>query len=91
MFERLHQSDTRMSKRVEIHEAIMMLLTKGKGYSMLMMVTLFLFKKVVVTVLFVFQLTKVMVYVMMMHKTEDKTDLEGLQNPTQNTARRFMI
>ena len=69
----------------------MMMLTKTEEYSMLMMVTLFLVKKVVVTMMFVFQLTKVMVYVMMIHKTEDKSDQEGLQNQTQNTAQKSMI
>ena len=48
-------------------------------------------KKVSLGVLFMFQLTKVLMYMMVMHKTDDRTDQEGLPNPTQNTAQRFMI
>ena len=65
----------------------MMMLTKTKEYSMPMMMTLYLLKKLVVTVLFVLQSTKVMVYVMILHKTEVRTD----PNPTRNTAQKFMI
>ena len=90
MFERLRQSDMMMFKRVEICKAIMMMLTKIKKYIMLMMM-LFQFKKVVVEVPFMFQLTKVLLFMKVMHKTEDRTDQEGLPNPTQNTAQRFMI
>ena len=64
----------------------MMMLTKTKKYSMLKMVTLFLVKKLVV-MMFVFQLTKVMVYVLMMNKP----DQGGLLNPTQSTAQKSMI
>jgi hypothetical protein len=68
----------------------MMMLTKTKEYSMLMMVRLFLVKKLVV-MMFVFQLTKVILYVLMMNKTEDKPDQGGLLNPTQSTAQKSMI
>ena len=91
MFERLRQSNMMMFKRVEIYKAIMMLLTEIKEDIMLRMVMLFPSKKVMVGVLFMFQLTKVLMYMMVMHKTEDRTDQEGLPNPTLNTAQRFMI
>ena len=90
MFERLRQSDMMMFKRVETYKAIMMLLTEIKEGIILRMVMLFPSKKVM-GVLFMFQLTKVLMYMMVMHKTEDRTDQEGLPNPTQNTAQRFMI
>ena len=47
-----------MSKRGEVYQTIMMMLIKTEEHSMLMMVTLFLVKKVVVKELFVFELTK---------------------------------
>ena len=50
----------------------MMMLTKTKEYSMPMMMTLYLLKKLVVTVLFVLQSTKVMVYVMILHGGQDR-------------------
>ena len=68
----------------------MMMLTKTKEYSMLKMVTLFLVKKLVV-MMFMFQLTKVMVYVQMMNRTQDKPDQGGLLNPIQSTAQKSMI
>ena len=68
----------------------MMMLTKTKKYSMLKMVTLFLVKKLVV-MMFMFQLTKVMVYVQMMNRTQDKPDQGGLLNPIQSTAQKSMI
>ena len=80
-----------MFKRVETYKAIMMLLTEIKEGIILRMVMLFPSKKVMVGVLFMFQLTKVLMYMMVMHKTKDRTDREGLPNPTQNTAQRCMI
>ena len=57
----------------------MMLLTETKEYLMPMKVTVFLFKKVVAMVLLMILLTKVMVYVMAMHMTEDRTDQRSLR------------
>ena len=68
----------------------MMMLTKTKKYSMLKMVTLFLVKKLVV-MMFMFQLSKVMVYMQMMNRTQDKPDQGGLLNPIQSTAQKSMI
>ena len=68
----------------------MMMLTKTKKYSMLKMVTLFLVKKLVV-MMFMFQLSKVMVYVQMMNRMQDKPDRGDLLNPIQSTAQKSMI
>ena len=69
----------------------MRLLTETKKYIVPMKVTLFPFKKVVVMMLLMFLLTRVLVYVMVMHKKEDRTDQEDLPNLTQNTAKKSMI
>ena len=68
----------------------MRLLTETKKYIMTMKVMLFPFKKVVMMLL-MFLLTRVLVYVMVMHKKEDRTDQEDLPNLTQNTAKKSMI
>ena len=60
----------------------MMLLTETKEYLMPMKVTVFPFKKVVAMVLLMILLTKVMVYVMAMHMTEDRTDQRNLRMQT---------
>ena len=78
-------------KRVENYEAIMMLLTETKEDIVLRTVLLFPSKKVMVGVLFMFQLTEVLMYMMMMHNKEDRTDQEGLPNPTPNTTQRCLI
>ena len=57
----------------------MMMLTKTKEYLMPMKVTVFPFKNVVAMVLLMILLTKVMVYVMAMHMTEDRTDQRSLR------------
>jgi hypothetical protein len=59
----------------------MMILTNTEEHSMLMMVTLFLVKKVVVTMLFVFQLTKVLV-----PYTESKNCVEGASQETSTST-----
>ena len=69
----------------------MRLLTETKKYIILMKVTLVQFKKVVVMVLLTFLLTRVLVYVMVMLKKEDRADQEGPPNLPQNTAKRSMI
>ena len=75
---------------MENYEAIMMLLTRTKDDLVLRTVPLFLSKMVIVGLLFMFQLNKVMMYMLMMHK-EDRPDQGGLPNPTQNITQKCLI
>ena len=61
-------------ERVENYEAIMMSLTKLKKDLVLMTVLLFPSKMLMVGLLFMFQLNKVLMYMLMMHKQEDRPD-----------------
>ena len=69
-------------ERVENYEAIMMLLTKTKEDQVLRMVALFPSKMGMVGLLFMFQFNEVLMYMLMMHKKEDRTDQGGLPNLT---------
>ena len=68
-------------ERVKNYEAIMMLLTKTKEDQVLRTVALFPSKMGMVGLLFMFQLNKVLMYMLMMHKQEDRPDRGGLPKP----------
>ena len=78
-------------ERVKNYEAIMMLLTKTKEDQVLRTVALFPSKMGMVGLLFMFQFHEVLMYMLMMHKKEDRTDQGGLPNLTQNTTQKCLI
>ena len=77
-------------ENVKIYEAIMVLLTKIKEDLVLRTVPRFPSRMVMVGVLF--QLRGNLMYLLMMHKEEDRPDQGGVSNPTRNTpALRFRL
>ena len=78
-------------ERVENYEAIMMSLSKIKKDLVLRTVPLFASKMVMVGFLPMFQLNEVQMYMLMIHKQEDRPDRGGLPNLTQNTTQKCLI
>ena len=58
---------------------------------MMKVMKLFPFKKVVALVLLMILLTKVMVYVMAMHMTEDRTDQRSLRMQTMEGMAQYIL
>ena len=102
MFERLRQSDMLMyelgdllfkkvdTEKVENYEAITVLLTRTKEDLVQRTAPLFPSVMVMKGKLVMFQLNKVLMYMLMMHK-EDRPDQGGLPNPTRNTTQKSLI
>ena len=101
MFERLRMSDMMYQLRempckkvdirsLESYEVVIMLPTGIKEDVVLMTVPLLPSRMVMLEVLFMFQLRRDLMYLLMMHKEKDILDQGGLPNPTQNTTQKCL-